>query len=287
MSPRGRPASGGRQGRPAPPSARRGAPQRPDRTRARAPRGLGGDQVEGRRAVEELLAAGRRRVRDVWVAEGVEPSPILERILSLASSARVAVRWVPPARLDGEARTETHQGVLAHAEPLEEADLDELAEPAGGVNPFLVALDGVTDPRNLGAVLRSAECAGVTGVVLPRHHAALVTASVTKAAAGAVEHLPIAVVPGIAGALTTLARHGVWSVGLDAGSSESIYDLDLADRPIAVVLGAEDRGLSRLVRARCDTVVSIPARGHLPSLNVSAAAAIALFELARRRHLGG
>jgi 23S rRNA (guanosine2251-2'-O)-methyltransferase len=110
-----------------------------------------------------------------------------------------------------------------------------------------------------------------------------ITPSVTKAAAGAVEHLPMAVVPGIAGALTSLSRLGVWAVGLDAAAPDSLFDLDLADRPLTLVLGAEDRGLSRLSKARCDVVVSIPRRGRLASLNVSAAAAVACFEVARRR----
>jgi 23S rRNA (guanosine2251-2'-O)-methyltransferase len=244
---------------------------------------LGGDQVEGRRAVEELLSAMRRPVRDVWVAEGSDPSPVLERIVSLANTARVPVRWVNRSRLDAEARTESHQGVLAHAAPLEETSLEELAEVRGRTSPFLVVVEGVTDPRNLGAVLRSAECAGATGAVVARHSAVHVTAGVTKAAAGAVEHLRIAVVPGIPGALSVLGRLGVWTVGLDSEAPASLFDLDLADRPVALVLGAEDKGLSRLARQRCDVVVAIPRRGAIASLNVSAAAAVACFEVARRR----
>ena len=257
---------------------------RPPARRSRGSgRGVGGDQVEGRRAVEELLAARRRRVRDVWVAEGSDPSAGLERIVSLAAGARVPVRWVARAQLEREARTEAPQGVLAHAEELPEADLDELARGAGGTVPFLVALDGVTDPHNLGAVMRTAEVAGATGVILPRHHAAHVTPTVAKAAAGAIEHLPVAVVPGIPGALAALSRAGVWTVGLDAGARAAVFDLELADRPLALVLGAEGRGLSRLARERCDLLVAIPRVGTLESLNVSAAAAVACFEVARRR----
>jgi len=267
-------------------------PRRPPPSRARldparrraAPRGLGGEQVEGRRAVEELLSAGRRRVRDVWVAEGAEPSPVLERIIASATRRRVPVRWTPRGRLEAEARTESHQGVLAHADPLPEADLEELVHrPRGGAVPFLVVLEGVTDPGNLGAVLRSAEFAGATGVVLARHRAVHVTPTVAKAAAGAVEHLPIALVAGIPTALAALGRLGVWSVGLDADGPASVFDLELADRPIALVMGAEDRGLSRLARQRCDVVAAIPRRGSLESLNVAAAAAVACFEVARRR----
>ncbi len=232
----------------------------------------------------ELLAAGRRRVRDVWLAEGLEPSPVLDEIARLAAARRVPVREVTRGRLDGAARTDAPQGVLAHADPLDGADFDELCrEGRGSLPPFLVVLDGVTDPHNLGSVLRSAEAAGATGVVLPRHRSAHVTPTVAKAAAGAIEHLPMAVVPGIPGALTGLARHGVWTVGLDAAAPGSVFSLDLADRPVALVLGAEGRGLARLTRQRCDVTVSIPQLGSLGSLNVAAAGAVACFELARRR----
>jgi 23S rRNA (guanosine2251-2'-O)-methyltransferase len=244
---------------------------------------LGGEQVEGRRAVEELLATRLRPVHDIWVAEGSDPSPVLERIVELATAGRVPVQWVGRGRIDGEARTEAHQGVLAHAGELPEASLEELIQGPPDRPAFLVCLEGVTDPHNLGAVLRSAECAGATGVILPRHSSARVTPTVAKAAAGAIEHLPIASVPGIPGALTTLGKAGVWSVGLDGAAPRPLFGLDVADRPLALVLGAEGSGLSRLARARCDLLVSIPQAGAVQSLNVSAAAAVACFEVARSR----
>lgn len=257
-----------------PPGQRRGPPDR---------RGLGGEQVEGRRAVRELLAAGARRVREVWMSEGLDASPLLAEIVDLAAARRVPVRTVGRQRLAAAAATEAPQGVLARAAPLPEADLDALVRPAGDRAPFLLALDGVTDPHNLGALLRSAECAGATGGVLPRHRAVHVTPAVTKAAAGAIEHLPLAVVPGLPAALVELARAGVWTVGLDAGAERSLFDLPLGPEPVALVLGAEGSGLSRLVRQRCDVLVGIPQRGALSSLNVAAAGAIACFEVARRR----
>jgi len=233
--------------------------------------------------VRELLSAGRRRVRELLVADGMEPSAVVTEILDLASAARVPVRRVSRGRLDAAAATDAPQGVVARAEPLEEADLDDLARTVGGRSPFLLALDGVTDPHNLGALLRTAECAGATGVVLPRHRAVHVTPTVTKAAAGAIEHLPLAVVPGLAAALSRLRRAGVWTVGLDQDAARSVYDLELGAEPVALVLGAEGSGLSRLVLQRCDVAVHIPQRGSLPSLNVAAAGAVACFELARRR----
>jgi 23S rRNA (guanosine2251-2'-O)-methyltransferase len=283
----GRPAaarqagSDGRRGRPSapPPDTGRGAGRA-----AAARRELGGDLIEGRQAVRTLLAARRRRVRDVWIADEVEAAPILAEIRDLAEEARVAVRVVPRARLEAEARTEAPQGVLAHAAPLPEADIEVLARTGRqGQPPFLVVLDGVTDPHNLGALLRSAECAGASGVVLPKHRAVHITPTVAKAAAGAIEYLPMALVPGLPNALTVLKKQGVWTVGLDADAPDSLFALELASEPVALVMGAEGKGLSRLVRQRCDLVVSIPQRGATESLNVAAAAAVACFEVLRRR----
>lgn len=210
-----------------------------------------------------------------------DASGTLGDIVDLAAELRVAVRHVGRGKLDALARTEAPQGVVARAAALAEAGLDDLTGPAQGT-PFLLAVDGVTDPGNLGALLRTAEGVGVTGVVLPRHRAVHVTPTVAKAAAGAIEHLPIALVPGLPNALSTLRERGVWVVGLDMGG-EPIDRLAVAGEPVALVLGAEGRGLSRLVRQRCDTVVAIPLRGRLGSLNVAAAGAIACWEVARRR----
>jgi 23S rRNA (guanosine2251-2'-O)-methyltransferase len=196
----------------------------------------------------------------------------------------VPVRPVSRERLLREARTEAPQGVLAQADPLPEAAFEDLARVRrGAAPPFLVALDGVTDPHNLGALLRSAECAGVTGVILPRHRAAHVTPAVTKAAAGAAEYVAMTVVAGLPSALGALKELGVWTVGLDADAPTSIFDLEVATEPVALVLGAEGRGLSRLVRQRCDLVVGIPQSGATSSLNVAAAGAVACFEIVRRR----
>jgi 23S rRNA (guanosine2251-2'-O)-methyltransferase len=267
------------------PHTRRSGRGRSGRPRPKpAPDHLGGDQVEGRRAVRELLAAGRRRVRDLWVSHEAGSSPALDEIVGLAAAARVPVRRVTPEQLQAAARTEAPQGVLARAEPLPVADLVDLARAQPGrPPPFLVVLDGVTDPHNLGALLRTMECAGATGAVVPRHRAAHVTPAAAKGASGAVEHVPIAVVPGVPGALAELRRAGVWTVGLDAGASQSVFDLSVATEPLALVLGAEGTGLSRLARERCDVVVAIPLRGALPSLNVAAAGAVACYEVARRR----
>jgi 23S rRNA (guanosine2251-2'-O)-methyltransferase len=245
---------------------------------------LGGDQVEGRHAVRELLLAGTRRTREVVLAGDLDPAPILDEIIDLADEAKVTITEISRAKFESMTRTEGSQGVLALAQPLRPTALDGLLEPGfDGTKPFLVLLDGITDPGNLGAILRTAECAGVTGIVLPRHRAAHITPTVAKSAAGAVEHLPMALVAGLPAAMKTLKAAGVWTVGLDAGGDRPIHDLPVADEPVALVLGAEGPGLSRLVRERCDTIASIPLLGVLDSLNVSAAAAVACFEVARRR----
>jgi 23S rRNA (guanosine2251-2'-O)-methyltransferase len=175
--------------------------------------------------------------------------------------------------------------VIAFAKPLPEATIEELVRPRSGRSaPFLLCSDGITDPGNLGALLRSAECAGVTGVVLPQHRAVHVTPAVTKAAAGAVEHLPIAVVGGLPTAIRQLQDAGIWVVGLDERADTALWDLPADDRAVALVLGAEGPGLSRLVRDRCDQLVSIPMRGRVASLNVGTAGTLACFEIARARH---
>jgi 23S rRNA (guanosine2251-2'-O)-methyltransferase len=235
--------------------------------------------------VRELLLVGRRKVREVWLSpgEGGNLDGPLADLAELAADLRVPTKVVSRAKLDGAARTEAPQGVVAFAAPLPEADLDDLVRPVRGVNPFLVAVDGVTDPGNLGALLRSAECAGVTGVVLPRHRSVHVTATAAKAAAGAIEHLPITLVGGLPAALERMKAAGVWAVGLDGAGDTPLHAIPFAADPVVLVLGAEGAGLSRLVRQRCDAVASIPLRGRLESLNVAAAAAIATYEVARLR----
>jgi 23S rRNA (guanosine2251-2'-O)-methyltransferase len=259
-------------------SPRRGPPG------ASARQGIGGEQVEGRQAVRELLRARRRRVHQLLLADGLDESAIIAEIVDRATEVMIPVRRVSRDRIDALAQTDSPQGVIARADPVSATDLDVLLHTgAGGPPPFLVVLDGVTDPHNLGAVMRSGLGAGVTGLVMGRHRAAHLTPTAMKAAAGAAEHLSIATVAGIPAALSTLSAAGVWTVALAEGSATSLWDLQLASEPVALVLGAEGRGVSRLARQRCDISVGIPTAGPLDSLNVSAAAAVACFEVARRR----
>jgi len=265
---------------------RTGAPRRFNEPRAKAPaaKGLGGEQVEGRQAVRELLIAQKRKVREIWMAADIDPAPILSDIEELAHASRVPILEVPRRRIEETARSEAPQGVIAFAAPLQEADFGALLRPVNGVKPFLVAVDGVTDPGNLGALLRCCEGAGVTGVLLPKHRTVHVTPTVCKTSAGAAEHVPMALVGGLPTAITQMKDKGIWVVGLHDQSRETIFDIsNLATEGICLVLGAEGAGLSRLVRERCDTVVSIPMLGQVSSLNVSAAAALSVYEVARTR----
>ena len=272
-------------------------------------RSLGGEQIEGRQAVRELLIAQRRRVHEIVIADDIERNPVIAEITDLAGAQRVALRRLPRRDIDEMARSEAPQGVIARAEPLAEVLLDEVlvrtqgdeseessvggvagdavraaAAAGSGDKLFLVAVDGVTDPGNLGAILRSCEGAGVDAVILPRHRAVHITPSAAKAAAGAIEYLTMCVVPGLPTAIQQLRDANVWVVGLDDAADKPLFGLgDLAREHVCLVLGAEGPGLSRLVRERCDLIVSIPMSGALSSLNVSAAAALATYEVVRAR----
>jgi 23S rRNA (guanosine2251-2'-O)-methyltransferase len=245
---------------------------------------LGGEQVEGHHAVHELLVAGRRRVQRLWVAEAEPLSEPVERLAQLAVDRGVPVQTRPAEVVLAAARTSAPQGVIAWAEPVLPVALEELLDVSATPGPpFLLVLDGVTDPGNFGSLLRTAACAGVGGVVVGRHRSAPLTPAAVKAAAGATEHIPIASVGGVPAALQRLNRAGIWLVGLDPFGKYEIWTSTLFDRPVALVLGSEGKGLSRLARERCDSLVRIPQRGPLGSLNVATAAAVACFEVARRR----
>jgi 23S rRNA (guanosine2251-2'-O)-methyltransferase len=248
------------------------------------PDGLGGEQVEGHHAVHELLAAGRRLTHRVWVVGAHSTSDSIAPLVQLAQDLGVNVLFKTADDLMQVARTGAPQGVIAWADPVVPVPLGFLIAPnAPGRPHFLLVLDGVTDPGNFGSLLRSAACAGVAGVVVAHHRSAALTPAAVKAAAGAVEHVPISVVPGIPAALQQLTKAGIWSVGLDPDGKEDLWRSTLLDGSVAVVLGSEGRGLSQLVRQRCDLLARIPQSGPLASLNVAAAGAVACFEVARQR----
>ncbi len=230
----------------------------------------------------ELLRARRRPVHSVTLVANHDDNAFSE-ITAAARAADVAVRCVDSDELARMSHTDNPQGVVARAEPVAEARLGPLA---AADDAFLLVLDGVTDPRNFGAVLRTADAAGATGVVVGRHRGARLTPAAVKAASGAVEHVPIVRVGGIPGALERIHQEGCWVVGLDERGTADVADVALLDQPVALVLGAEGAGMSRLARERSDVLARIPMHGALESLNVSAAAAVAAYAVARARRHG-
>ena len=230
--------------------------------------------VYGRRAVRELYR-GPREVLEVWATERAAA-----QIPWLDAGPRAQIK--PDRALTEAAGTRDHQGVVAWCEPFRYADAYELAR-AG--NPLLVCLDQVTDPHNLGAVVRSTEGAGATGVILPAHGSVRVTPAVCRTSAGAVEHLPIAVVLNLARYLADVKGPDLWAYAADAEGSLALWDADLTGG-VALVLGAEGKGVRPLVRRTCDGVIAIPLAGKVGSLNVSVAAAVLLYEAGRQRARG-
>jgi 23S rRNA (guanosine2251-2'-O)-methyltransferase len=237
----------------------------------------------GRRPVLEALRAGRP-VSRVLVSRTAHVRGPLRTIVDEARARRVPVQVVDPRRLDALGGGAPHQGVAALGAVEALVDLEDLLRQVRAQNqaPFFVVLDGVEDPHNLGAIIRTAEAAGAHGVVIPRRRAAGLGPAVARAAAGATAYLPVAGVGNLPAALEHLKAHGVWVIGADASAPERYDAVSLAP-PIALVLGGEGRGLHRLVRDRCDRLVRIPLRGRVESLNVSVAAALLLFEVTRRR----
>lgn len=237
--------------------------------------------IYGIHPVEEAVRSRARAVEYVAVARERHDSR-LQRVIDQCRAAGVAVRFVPREELRRMAGADMHQGVVAMVAPRQFVELDELLLQRHGRHAFLVVLDGVEDPHNLGAIIRTAHAAGVDGVVIPERRAAGITATVSKAAAGAAEHLPVARVTNIGRTVEELKQHNIWTVGLDERGGQT-YDAIDYNMDCALVLGAEGAGLHEQVRKKCDFLVSIPMLGNVPSLNVSVAAAVVMYEVARQR----
>jgi len=239
--------------------------------------------IPGRNPVEEALAA-ELPLDKIFLRADLAGKPAFSHLLALARRHGVTVLPVPAARLDAIAGGLNHRGVLAMAAARDYADLDQILARAKPPTdpPFILLLDQVQDPHNLGALARSAESAGVHGLVLPKRRSAGLTDSVITVAAGALEHLPVAQVVNLVRCLETLKEHGLWVVGAAPEATSNMWEADLSG-PLALVLGAEGRGLGRLVKEHCDLLVSIPQRGKVRSLNVAAAGAVLMFEILRQR----
>ena len=258
-----------RQGRPA---------RRPEPARE-----LAEDMIEGRNALTEALKSGRT-IDKVFVAEG-ETDKALARLAAQAKEAGAVVVPTDRRKLDQMSPTGAHQGVMAQVAAHEYATLEDILRRAAdrGEAPLLVLCDELSDPHNLGAILRTAECAGAHGVVIPKRRSVGLTAVVSKTSAGAVEYMPVARVGNMAAAIRELKENGVWVFGTAADGNTDLYHADLKG-PAAIVVGNEGQGMSRLVAESCDFRVSIPMKGRIYSLNASAAAAILLYEAVRQRN---
>lgn len=239
-------------------------------------------QLEGRNALTEALRSGRT-IDKVFIASG-ETDRALQRLAAQAKEAGAVVVPVDRRKLDAMSTTHAHQGVIALAAAREYATLDDLLENAAGKEeaPLLVICDELTDPHNLGAILRSAECVGAHGVIIPKRRSVGLTATVAKASAGAVEYMPVARVTNINAAIADLKEKGVWIFGTAAEGSIPMYQADLTI-PAAIVIGNEGSGMSPLVRKNCDVTVHIPMKGNISSLNASCAASVLLYEALRQR----
>jgi 23S rRNA (guanosine2251-2'-O)-methyltransferase len=242
----------------------------------------GPEVVAGRNPVVEALRAGVPATA-LYVAERIDSDDRVRESLKLAADSRVPLLEAPRTELDRLSGGSPHQGLVLQVPPYDYAHPDDFLTVPGEAAPLLVALDGVTDPRNLGAVLRSAAAFGGHGVVVPARRAAGVTATAWKVSAGAAARVPVARATNLTRALEAYRSAGFFVVGLDAGGDVAVADLDLADGPLVLVVGSEGRGLSRLVRETCDMVASIPIAASTESLNAGVAAGIALYEIARAR----
>lgn len=257
-------------------------PRRADRFADRTPVEEVEGQLEGRNALNEALKAGRT-IDKVFIASG-DTDKALQRLAAQAKDAGAVIVPVDRRKLDQMSATHSHQGVIALAAAHEYFSIDDILEEAAsrGETPLIVICDELSDPHNLGAILRSAECAGAHGVIIPKRRSVGLTATVAKASAGAMEYMKVARVTNINACLAELKEKGVWIFGTAAEGSIPMYKADLTG-PAAIVIGNEGVGMSQLVRKNCDVMVHIPMKGRISSLNASAAASILLYEAVRQR----
>jgi 23S rRNA (guanosine2251-2'-O)-methyltransferase len=241
------------------------------------------DLIEGRHPVLESLKA-KRPINKIFLARGLGQHSVIAQILHLSKQQGVVVEYVDRAALDRVSLTRTHQGVVAFAAAHKYVEVEDILAKAHaqGEPPFILLLDGIEDPHNLGAIIRTADAAGVHGVVIMKHRAVGLTAVVAKTSAGAVEHVPVARVTNLNDCIRKLKEQRIWVMGLDEKGELELTRADFK-LPLALVIGGEGKGLSRLVRENCDFLVRIDMRGKINSLNASVAAAVVMYEVVRQR----
>ena len=240
------------------------------------------DQVEGRNAVLELLES-ERDINKILIANGEKHGSIY-KIISIAKERKIPITEVDRSKLNKISQTQNHQGVIAIVPPFNYCEVDEILDLANKKNeqPFILILDGIEDPHNLGSIIRTAETAGVHGIIVPKRRSATVNSTVSKVSAGAVEYMKIARVNNINETIRQLKKQGIWICGTDM-ETETIYTKQDYRLPIANVIGSEGFGMSRLVKENCDFLVKIPMKGKINSLNASVSAGIIMYEVVRKR----
>ena len=242
------------------------------------------DQIEGRNSVLELLESDRD-INKILIAKG-ERHGSINKIISMAKQRKIIIAEVERQKLNAISETDNHQGVIAIVPPFNYASVDDILNVAEQKNedPFILILDGIEDPHNLGSIIRTAETAGVHGVIIPKRRAASVNATVSKVSSGAVEHVKIARVNNLNETIKYLKEQGLWICGTDGEAKTYYYNQDLKG-PIAIVIGSEGFGMSKLVKENCDFLVKIPMKGKITSLNASVSAGIVIYETVKQRDL--
>lgn len=240
------------------------------------------DIVEGRNSVIELLKTDRD-INKIFIQNG-EKHGSINKIIAVAKEKKVIIKEVEKSKLDFMSKTKNHQGVIAVVSPFNYCDVDEILEEAKNKNedPFIILLDGIEDPHNLGSIIRTAETAGVHGIIIPKRRAASVNSTVSKVSAGAVEHIKIARVTNISDSIQKLKDNGLWICGTDIDAKNYYYDQDLKG-PLGIVIGNEGQGMSEKVKKNCDFLVKIPMKGKVTSLNASVSTGIVVYEAVKQR----
>ncbi|MGG3507261.1 23S rRNA (guanosine(2251)-2'-O)-methyltransferase RlmB [Paenibacillus lautus] len=243
--------------------------------------------VAGKHSVTEALKSGRA-INKIWIAENAQKHLTLP-IIAEAKKLGIVIQHVDKRKLDQMVPGVQHQGVVAQAAPYAYVEVEDLLKVAEekGEPPFLLLLDEIEDPHNLGSILRTADCTGAHGVILPKRRSAQVTATVSKTSAGAVEYVPVARVTNLGQTIDQLKEMGVWVVGTVVDAVQELYDTEVFDGPVAIVIGNESKGMGRLIREKCDVLVKLPMAGKINSLNASVAAGVVMYEVLRRRRLQG
>ncbi|MGM1049693.1 23S rRNA (guanosine2251-2'-O)-methyltransferase [Paenibacillus uliginis N3/975] len=243
--------------------------------------------IAGKHSVTEALRSGRT-INKIWIAENAQKHLTMP-IIAEARKLGIVIQNVDKRKLDQMVPGVQHQGVVAQTAPYAYVEVDDLLKIAEdkGQAPFLLILDEIEDPHNLGSILRTADCTGAHGVILPKRRSAQITATVSKTSAGAVEYVPVARVTNLAQTIEQLKEMGVWVVGTVVDAVEEIYDTEVFNGPVAIVIGNESKGMGRLIREKCDVLVKLPMAGQINSLNASVAAGVVMYEVLRRRRLQG